>query len=318
MIECEVPRAICGFHPVLPVSNLAFDLDQPVRYKSMTGTRFSQLAQELRSRIALGEFGDSGALESEAVLGRGHGVSRVTVRRALEELRGQGLVESRRGAGWFVAGPSFHQRLAMGTFRHASSAVTDAGRQVVRRVVEFGYRPAPAAVAAGLGLDAEDAALFAGSVRTVDGVPLDLVHEWVPARLAGHLSHDDAEGTGIWASLQRQGQEIASVRQTISAAVTTDDDVDLLDVGPGAPLLLVRRVAHEDDGTPLALSDHRYLAHRFSLEVEFRGWPSATTETPGLRTTDARPVDNEDHPSSSSRDDNNGYDNNCDAGRPAT
>jgi GntR family transcriptional regulator len=278
----------------------------------MTSTRFGQLAQELRSRIALGEFGDSGALESEAVLGRRHGVSRVTVRRALEELRGQGLVESRRGAGWFVAGSSFHQTLAMGTFRHATSAVTDAGKQVVRRVVEFGYRPVPPAIAVGLGIAVggidvggidvggiavggtavglgmavDDAALFSRSVRTVDDVPLDLVHEWVPARIAGHLSHDDAEGTGIWASLQRHGHQIASVRQTITAAVTTDDDADLLDVGPGTPLLLVRRVAHAEDGTPLALSDHRYLAHRFSLEVEFRGWPSATTESPGLRTVD--------------------------------
>jgi GntR family transcriptional regulator len=261
-----------------------------VWYKFMTGTRFGQLAQELRSRIALGEFGDSGALESEAVLGRRHGVSRVTVRRALEELRDQGLVESRRGAGWFVAGSSFHQRLAMGTFRHASSAVADAGKQVVRHVVEFGYRPVSPSVAAGLGLSADDAALFSRSVRTVDDVPLDLVHEWVPARVAGHLSHDDAEGTGIWASLQRHGHRIASVRQTITAAVTTDDDAGLLDVSTGTPLLLVRRVAHEDDGVPLALSDHRYLAHRFSLEVEFRGWPSATNETPGLRTVDARPT----------------------------
>jgi hypothetical protein len=43
-------------------------------------------------------------------------------------------------------------------------------------------------------------------------------------------------------------------------------------------------VAHDPDGRPLALSDHRYLAHRFSLEVEFRGWPSGQSDaTPGLR-----------------------------------
>ncbi len=49
----------------------------------------------------------------------------------------------------------------------------------------------------------------------------------------------------------------------------------------------MRRVARAADGTPLALSDHRYLAHRFSLEVEFRGWSTAASpETPGLRSTD--------------------------------
>ena len=66
----------------------------------MTGTRAAALAQELRERIALADTGPGGALESEAVLGSRYGVSRVTVRRALEELRAQGLVKSRRGAGW--------------------------------------------------------------------------------------------------------------------------------------------------------------------------------------------------------------------------
>ena len=119
----------------------------------MTGSRFGQLAQELRERIALGDVGAAGALESEAALGRRYGVSRVTVRRALEELRGQGLVESRPGAGWFVAGASFQQTLALGTFRHAASAVAEAGKDVVRRVVEFAYCPAPPEVALALALD---------------------------------------------------------------------------------------------------------------------------------------------------------------------
>ena len=48
----------------------------------------------------------------------------------------------------------------------------------------------------------------------------------------------------------------------------------------------MRRVAHDDQGTPVALADHRYLASRFSLEVEFRGWSTAgATEPPGLRDT---------------------------------
>ncbi|MGZ4589351.1 MAG: GntR family transcriptional regulator [Actinomycetes bacterium] len=266
----------------------------------MTGARFSLLAQELRERIALGDFGDSGALESEAALGRRYDVSRVTVRRALEELRGQGLVESRRGAGWFVTGASFHQTLALGTFRHASSAVADAGKQVTRRVVEFGYQPAPPAIASSLGLEPDGGgeALFSRSVRAVDGVPLDLVHEWVPAAFAGRISRLDAERTGIWATLQQQGHKVASVRQTITAAVTTPGDAELLDVAPGTPLLLVRRLAHQADGTPLALSDHRYLAHRFSLEVEFRGWPTASSaEPPGLRSVpDSTSPDRTDTP----------------------
>jgi len=277
----------------------------------MTRSRFRQIADDLRERVALGEFGDQGALDSESALCARYAVSRVTVRRALDALREQGLVQSRQGSGWFATGGSFHQTLALGTFRHAGSAVAESGKAMTRHVVEFGYRQASPALALTLGLVPADAAsadadpavtiaadsssafdaraatvevLHARSVRTVDGVPLDLVAEWVPAALAGRVSRADAADPGMWASLQRDGHRVASVRQVITAGIASADDATFLDVAVGAPLLLVRRLALDEAKAPLALSDHRYLAHRFSLEVEFNGWPGAGADTPpGLR-----------------------------------
>ena len=263
----------------------------------MTGGRAAALAQDLRERIALGDVGTGGAVESEAALGARYGVSRVTVRRALDELRRQGLVESRPGAGWFVTAGSFHQALAVGTFRHAESAVVSAGKAMTRRVVEFGFRPAPVVVSESLHLPARAEVLYSRSVRSVDGAALDLVHEWVPGEPAGDLSRRDAEVTGIWATLQRRGHVVDAVRQTVTAAVAGDTDAQLLGTPAGTALLLVRRLALAPDGAPLALSDHRYLAHRFSLEVEFRGWSGgASAEPPGLRSTDPHPTPEETHP----------------------
>jgi GntR family transcriptional regulator len=256
----------------------------------MTSSRFRQIAEDLRERVALGEFGDQGTLDSESALCSRYAVSRVTVRRALETLREQGLVQSRQGSGWFATGGSFHQTLALGTFRHAGSAVAESGKVMTRRVVEFGYLKASPVLSSTLDLVAVHAGeaaadvLHSRSVRTVDGVPLDLVAEWVPAAIAGRVSRADAADPGIWASLRRDGHRVASVRQTITAGIATADDAALLDVELGAPLLLVRRLALDEDKAPLALSDHRYLAHRFSLEVEFNGWPGAGDDTPpGLR-----------------------------------
>jgi len=257
----------------------------------MTSSRFRQIADDLRERVAIGEFGDQGTLDSESALCARYAVSRVTVRRALETLREQGLVQSRQGSGWFATGGSFHQRLALGTFRHAGSAVAESGKVMTRRIVQFGYGPASPALASTLGLragdddgDVADEVLHSRSVRTVEGVPLDLVSEWVPAAIARRLSRADAADPGIWASLQRDGHRVASVRQTITAGTASADDAELLDVAVGAPLLLVRRLALDERKAPLALSDHRYLAHRFSLEVEFNGWPGAGADTPpGLR-----------------------------------
>jgi len=254
----------------------------------MTSARFRQIADDLRERVALGEFGEQGSLDSESALCARYAVSRVTVRRSLEALREQGLVQSRQGSGWFATGGSFHQRLALGTFRHAGSAVAESGQVMARRVVEFGYRQASPVLSSTLGLVVGDSTaadvLHCRSVRTVDDVPLDLVEEWVPAAVAGRVSRADAAVPGIWATLQRDGHLVASVRQTITAGIASAHDAALLDVAVGAPLLLVRRLALDEAKAPLALSDHRYLAHRFSLEVEFNGWPGAGADTPpGLR-----------------------------------
>ena len=252
----------------------------------MTSSRFATIAVDLRERIALGEFGQLGALDSEADLGRHYGVSRPTVRKALERLRDQGLVSARHGAGWFVTGRAFHQPLAIGAFRHAGSAVTESGRAAVRRIVAFGYVEAASSLAATLGV-AEGDLLYARSVRSVDGVALDIASEWVPPALAGAISRDDATDPGIWATLARRGVRISSVRQTITAGAASDPDAVLLGVEPASPLLLVRRLALDADGLPVALADHRYVAHRFVLEVEFTNDPgSAGQEPPGLRALD--------------------------------
>ncbi|HEX3812124.1 MAG TPA: GntR family transcriptional regulator [Mycobacteriales bacterium] len=249
----------------------------------MTGPRFTRVAGELRERIALGDYGDTGALESEAELGRRYGVSRITVRRALEQLRDEGLVSSRKGAGWYVAGGTIHQPIALGTFQHAASAVTEAGLKLRRRVVEFGFLAVPVDIADTLGLAADAEALRVRSVRSADLTPLDAVTEWIPAAVAAHVSRADAEEIGIWETLRRHGTRIATVRQSITAVAATEDIAALLGVSTGVPLLLVRRIAVGADRTPLALSNHRYIGHRFQLDVEFRGWPgTAATEPPGL------------------------------------
>ncbi len=199
----------------------------------------------------------------------------MTVRRALEQLRDEGLLASRKGAGWYVV--SFAQPLALGTFQHARSAVAEAGVDLTRSVVEYGYCPAPARVALTLGAGE---VLRTRSLRRTGGAPLDVVTEWVPLDLAAPVSRSDAEGPGTWETLRRNGNQIALVRQSIAAVAAGAEIASLLGVAGGTPVLLVRRIALDAAERPIALSEHHYLGHRFQLEVEFRGWPGA--EPPGV------------------------------------
>src|ERR1700676_4574804 len=110
--------------------------------------RYVDVAAALREQIASGGYGAGRQVESEAELCRRFGVSRVTVRRALEQLRTDGLLTSRRGAGWFLFFDPVRQ--ALGRVTTIESALAEAGIEPVRRVLSFAFEPATADVAAAL------------------------------------------------------------------------------------------------------------------------------------------------------------------------
>jgi GntR family transcriptional regulator len=85
--------------------------------------RYHDIASELRERVSAGQFTAGRLLPSESDLSREFGVSRVTVRRALEVLRDEGLVSARQGFGWFVSSDPVSQTLGrLGTIEEQMQA----------------------------------------------------------------------------------------------------------------------------------------------------------------------------------------------------
>src|SRR5918998_150507 len=106
----------------------------------MTETlRYRQVADAVRQRIGAGDY-VSGAIETEAELGRVYGVSRITVRKALDLLRDEGIVTSRKGSGWRVAVDPLRQ--VLGSFPSVEAALRDDGHDFRRRVLRFSYETA--------------------------------------------------------------------------------------------------------------------------------------------------------------------------------
>lgn len=229
--------------------------------------RYLDIAQELRGRIAAGAVGAAGALPSEADLAQEFGASRVTVRRALDALRDEGLVTSRRGAGWFVALDPVHQPL--GRVTTVEAALEAAGATPSRRVLEFAFEPATAEVAKTLGLAADAEVLRVTRCNLADDEPFAIVTVWVDAVLGAHLSRADVERATFHELLPLQGVEPGRVVQTITAASASRDDARRLGILSGSPLLACRRVTYDRRGRAVMLAEHRYAAHRTAFEVEF-------------------------------------------------
>jgi GntR family transcriptional regulator len=237
--------------------------------------RYLDVAADLRQAIAAGTVG---ALPSEAELGEVHGVSRVTVRRALELLRDEGLVASRRGSGWFVVGDPVRQPL--GRVTTVEAALEAAGARPERRVLEFAFESPDPATAKVLGLPKDAQVLRVLRLNLADGEPFALVTVWLPAELGAHVSRADVERATFFDHLALSGVEIARVRQTITAAAAERGEARRLGVPAGSPLLVCRRVTYDRSGVAVMVSDHRYPAPATALEVEFPA-PHTTGVTHG-------------------------------------
>jgi GntR family transcriptional regulator len=225
------------------------------------------LADALRARIAARDLGARGALPGELDLTREYGTSRVTVRRALDLLRREGLVTSRRGSGWFAAADPLRQPL--GRVKTVEAAVEAAGARPGRRIVAFGFVEAPAFVADALCVERGSDVLRVERVNLADDEPFALVTVWVRGDVGSDVSRADAERTTFYDLLPVRGVELESVQQTITAEVADAEAARRLACAPGDPLLLVRRVTFEVSGEPTLYSEHRYPADRTTFEIEF-------------------------------------------------
>ncbi|MGD9794109.1 MAG: GntR family transcriptional regulator [Acidimicrobiia bacterium] len=248
------------------------DADEPVRT-----VRYREIATVLRDRLAAGEFAAGKLLPSEAELSSEHQASRVTVRRALEVLRDEGLIESRQGLGWFAAVDPVRQSL--GRLSTIESQMAEQGIRSERRVLEFGFVTAPARVARVLGCDQ---VLRVRRLNLADGEPFARVTVFCPADLAADLSRADVERSPFYELLP---VPLGGAVQTIGAAAATSADARLLGIPEGSPVLRCERVTSSAAGEAVLMSVHVFPSHRTEFVVDL-GHVEPSMAPSGLRLVD--------------------------------
>jgi len=241
----------------------------------MRRIRYREIADTLRQRVRMAPAGS--LLPSEAELSAEFGASRVTIRRALDVLRDDGLVAARQGFGWFVAAEPVRQHLGqLGTIE---AQLAGSGIANERRVVEFAFGDPPGRVRHLLGVDS---VLRVKRINLADGEPFAVVTVWCPAELGQHLSRADVEQHPFYELLDVR---LRGATQTIGADGASADEARLLHVPIGAPLLKCQRVTTDESGTPVLVSEHLFPAHRTEFVVDLPG--AAPSSLPsGLRLVD--------------------------------
>lgn len=224
--------------------------------------RYHEIEQALRARIA--DLAPHAPLPSDAQLCEEFGVSRMTARGAVQRLVHEGLVYRVPGRGTFVA-PARANRTAS-RIMSFSDEMRRRGRTPESRVVQKRRRPASDAERHRLGVDE---VIVLRRVRLADGQPLALETAVFPAAkvepvLEG-LEHDGS----LFATLAGAGLVPTAGSASLQAEAATAEDARLLDVKRGAPLLVERRLIHDQAGMPLEWTESRYAGSRYGLDVDF-------------------------------------------------
>ncbi len=222
----------------------------------------------LRERIGSGALAVGDKLPGEPSLAAEFGVSRMTLRRALDRLVQEDLLRRRAGVGTFVHHRELPHRLRA-DLADVIENLREMGRQTGVRLLSFAYVTPPDAIAAALALPAGARTQRSERVRFLeDGAAFSHLTAHVPEHIGATYSEAELATTPLLGLLERSGVVADRANQTMSATLAGPDVAEALDVEIGSPLLALTRVVHDLDGRAVEHLHALYRPDRFHFQLE--------------------------------------------------
>lgn len=224
---------------------------------------YFQVSAQIEQAIESGALEPGYKLANEIALAGELGLSRPTMRRAIQELVSKGLLVRKRGVGTQVVHGRVRREVEL-TSLYDDLAST--GKRPSTVVLVNAVEPAPADVAEELGLEAGTSVLHLERQRLAGGEPLAILRNWLPANLVSPTDAD-LEDTGLYQLLRARGTHLRIARQRIGARGATTAEARLLGEHKNAPLLTMQRTAYDDHGRAVEYGTHVYRSETYSFEV---------------------------------------------------
>jgi GntR family transcriptional regulator len=237
---------------------------------SPAGPKYLAVREHLRRRVSA--LPEHTLLPPEPVLCAEYGVSRITLRRAVDGLVADGHLVREQGRGTYVTRPAIrHEYRESFVHRIAgfNSVMTEQGAQVSTTVLTQRIVPAPASVAAELNLVPASDVVELERLRSVDGAPNHVAHSFLPAELYPKAAeHDFSEGS-LYEYLRREyAADLAHARIVVDVGTAAPEEADVLRVVAGSPLLVVRTTVRDSGDHPLVHSYSRLRPDVSQVEFE--------------------------------------------------
>lgn len=231
------------------------------------GGKARRVYLHLRNEIATGVLGDQTALPGEQRLAASFGVSRVTIRRALDALASDGLVSRRMGSGTFVNHPSDSGAPITADATTLLPHLAEMSRATTVKLLSFSYGEAPARIAKAMRLESSGWVQIACRIRLMDETPFSHLTTYVPEDIARNYSEQDLATTPLFQLLERSGVRITAAEQSVSARLAGPDVASALNVSVGSALLSLDRIVRNEDGRGVEYLSALYRPDMFRLDM---------------------------------------------------
>ncbi|MCD7436967.1 GntR family transcriptional regulator [Streptomyces lincolnensis] len=225
---------------------------------------YFQLSQQLEAAIEHGALTPGSLLGNEIELAARLGLSRPTVRQAIQSLVDKGLLVRRRGVGTQVVHSQVKRPLELSSLYDDLEA---AGQRPATKVLVNTVVPAPAEIAAALGVAEESDVHRVERLRLAHGEPMAHLCNYLPPGLLD-LDTEQLQSTGLYRMMRAAGITLHSARQSIGARAATAAEAERLAEQEGAPLLTMQRITFDDTGRAVEYGTHTYRPTRYSFEFQ--------------------------------------------------
>ena len=223
---------------------------------------YEQLRDAMRAAIRDRNLGADGALPPERDIAKWLGVSRITLRKAVDGLVDEGLLERRRGAGTFVNHRIEKSTAALSSF---SEDMATRGWQVKSQWLDKRVDIVHAEEALTTGIVPGTRVFRFDRIRIANDVPLAIEHAVIPADL---LDSPDSVATSLYAALEKTGNRPVKALQKLQATAFDAEQARLLDIDAGAPALLIERRGFDSNDRIVEVTRSWYRGDSYDFVTE--------------------------------------------------
>lgn len=224
---------------------------------------YFQVAQQLGHAIEAGELPPGTRLDNEIDLADRLGLSRPTVRRAIQYLVEQGLLVRKRGVGTQVVHTKVRRSIELTSLFDDLAKTNQRPRTAV---LSHRVEPAPDPVRLALNLPEAAPVVCLERLRYARDEPLALMRNYLPTGLV-ELTTSDLEQRGLYQLLRESGINLRVAEQSIGARGAVPAEARLLGERRGAPLLTMTRITYDDTGRIVEYATHLYRASIYNFEL---------------------------------------------------